>query len=144
VGTNNGNPYVVYSAPLAPGAFVDLGLEYWIPTRVPINIPNSNYLAQGVPTNNVTLPPGGGANAFSITSSKQLTNGNFLIVFQSTAGNRYTVLYSADPTFTTNIMTAQPSIVAPANWVQWIDDGPPKTISKPTSSPARYYKVQQN
>jgi len=40
-------------------------------------------------------------------------------------------------------MIAVPSIVAPANYVQWIDYGPPATISKPGSG-SRFYKVFLN
>jgi hypothetical protein len=34
--------------------------------------------------------------------------------------------------------------VAPANRVQWIDDGPPKTVSHPTNAMARFYRVRLN
>jgi hypothetical protein len=34
--------------------------------------------------------------------------------------------------------TANPFIIAPANYVQWVDTGPPKTQSFPAS---RYYRA---
>jgi hypothetical protein len=34
-----------------------------------------------------------------------------------------------------------PVITAPANRVQWIDAGPPKTDSNPAQQTARYYRV---
>jgi hypothetical protein len=39
--------------------------------------------------------------------------------------------------------TANPIITAPANRVQWYDDGPPKTESKPTSIGSRFYRVME-
>jgi hypothetical protein len=63
-----------------------------------------------------------------------------LIEFQSIPGHTYSVLYSDDSSFT-NTLVAQPSIVAPADRTQWIDDGPPKTISAPTNVSSRFYQV---
>jgi uncharacterized repeat protein (TIGR01451 family) len=143
VGTNNGTPYVLYAATLSTNSFVDLVLEYWSPSRLVFPVPNSSYTALSVPLVNPTVP-GGGTNAFNITSGKWLANGTFLIEFQSVPGASYTVLYSADPNFGSNVFAAQPAVTAPANRTQWIDNGPPKTVSLPTQTPARNYKVQRN
>ena len=99
VGTNNGNPYVLYAAPLATNSHVDLGMEYYNPTRLAITIPNSNYIAQIVALADLSVTNGTGST-FAITKQVTLTNGTFLIEFQSTNGASYTVLYSADSTFT--------------------------------------------
>jgi hypothetical protein len=80
---------------------------------------------------------------FSITLMTNLSSGYILIEFESTAGRSYTVLYADNPGFT-NQLAAQPSIVAPADRVQWIDDGPPKTVSRPASVSSRFYRVIQN
>jgi len=53
------------------------------------------------------------------------------------------VLYADNSSFT-NELAAQPAIVAPADRVQWIDDGPPKTVSPPASVSSRFYRVIQN
>jgi hypothetical protein len=34
--------------------------------------------------------------------------------------------------------------VAQANKAQWIDDGPPKTMSHPNTVPSRFYRVLLN
>ncbi len=60
--------------------------------------------------------------------------------FTTTPGQRYTVFYSPDTSFT-NASAAQPTLVAPGDRVQWVDSGPPKTSSPPSNSPARYYRV---
>jgi hypothetical protein len=70
-----------------------------------------------------------------------LAGGRFLIEFSATPGRRYAVQYSSDNMVTWK--TANPIITAPANRVQWYDDGPPKTESKPTSTGSRLYRVME-
>jgi uncharacterized repeat protein (TIGR01451 family) len=144
VGTNNGNPFVVYGGTLAPNQGVDLVLEYFVPTRLPV--PDPNLIAAEVPPFNPTPPAGTPAHVALLTilpPSGLFSEFRTLIEFQSVTGQVYTVLYSNDPTFT-NTLVAQPSTVAPADRVQWIDYGPPKTLIAPASVPARFYRVLQN
>jgi uncharacterized repeat protein (TIGR01451 family) len=140
VGTNNGNPFVVYGSTLDINQSVNLVLEYFIPTRLPITVPNSNYTAVGVSATDLSAVPGTNGT-FQITRIVILTNGNWLVEFQSILGRSYTIQYSGDGV---NFTNAQPSIIAPADRVQWIDDGPPKTISPPASAPSRFYRVLLN
>jgi hypothetical protein len=142
VGTNNSNPFVVYANTLNPNQTVDLMLEYFVPTRRPISIPDSSYTALGVPVFNVTAPTGTNA-AFSITRAVLLSGGNVLVEFPSVLGASYSIIYSPDATFS-NALVAQPAITAPADRVQWIDDGPPKTVSSPASATSRFYRVLKN
>ncbi|HEU5125222.1 MAG TPA: DUF11 domain-containing protein [Verrucomicrobiae bacterium] len=140
VGTNNGNPFVAYTSPLNAGQSVDLVLQYFVPTRQPIVVNNSDYIA--VPTSrfDVIAP---GDFTLMITNQTRLPNGAFLIEFPAKPGTTYTILYSPDMTFS-NTFSAIPSIVAQADKVQWIDDGPPKTISHPSTNTSRFYRVLQN
>jgi uncharacterized repeat protein (TIGR01451 family) len=140
-GTNNGNPFVVYAAPLAPNESVDLLLQYFIPTRLPVAVQNSNYIAFPTSAFSVLAPTN---FTFAITNFVTLPSGAFLIEFPATPGRTYTILYNTDAAFTTNTMAAIPSIVAQAGKVQWIDDGPPKTISHPGIPPSRFYRVLLN
>jgi hypothetical protein len=66
-----------------------------------------------------------------------------LIEFPSITNRTYTVVYSDNVLFS-NAMIAPPSIVAGANQKQWIDYGPPTTVSAPTNSSARFYRVFLN
>jgi hypothetical protein len=79
----------------------------------------------------------------NITRIVTLTNGNMLIEWPAITNRTYTVVYSDNVLFS-NAMIAPPSIVAPANEVQWIDYGPPATTSAPTNSSARFYRVFLN
>ena len=146
VGTNNGNPYVTYTAPLAkplnPGQSVTLLLQY-LP-RGSFTFSNSQLQAYPVPVPNQTPP-------LTTTTSKninisgifKLADGNMLIEFPATTGRVYTVVYSDNIQFS-NAMIAPPAITAPANILQWIDYGPPTTISTPTNTGNRFYRVIQN
>ncbi len=135
-GTNAGNSYVLHNAALAGNSTVNLLLEFYRLVRAPLT--NYTLTPLAVPAVSVTPP---------VTAGPTITNyvmvaGGFMIEFPATIGKTYTIYYSPDTTFS-NAMAAQPAIVAPANRVQWIDNGPPKTISHPTSVPSRYYRVQE-
>lgn len=135
IGTNSNIPYVQHNATLAPNATVDLRLEYYSRSRTPIS--NLTYRAVGLTFTSPTVPTG---TAPLITSLASLPTG-FLIEFQSIPGRSYTILYDDNITFT-NARAAQPNITATADRVQWIDTGPPKTVSPSTGS--RWYRVLLN
>lgn len=139
VGTNSGNPFVQYGNSLAPGQNVLLLMQYFVPTRLPITVANSQYAAVPVTLPNLTPPPG---SPFSITLVTNIPGKGLLIEFQSIPGRNYTVLYSDNPAMT-NSLQAQPSIVAQADRTQWIDNGPPNTTSPPTNG-SRFYSVLLN
>jgi uncharacterized repeat protein (TIGR01451 family) len=140
VGTNNGNPFVYYSAPLAAGQSVNLLLQYYPRGYFPFT--NSQLSAFAVPLPNWT-PPAATTGTNIISRIVELTNGDMLIEWPSTVGQTYTVVYSTNVLFS-NAMIAPPTIVAPANRTQWIDYGPPTTVSAPVNSSARFYRVYQN
>jgi len=136
-GTNSGVPYVLYNTTLPGGASVPLVLEYYVLLRGPLT--NYGLEAIPVPALDLAAPTNSSGILVSITN----TPGGILIEFPATPGRTYTIVYAADSTFS-NALTAQPAIVAPANRVQWIDNGPPKTISPPASTTSRVYRVYQS
>lgn len=140
VGTNNGNPFVVYSAPLEAGAGVDLLMEYRNSARTNFDIPNSAYTAIGTEAINLSVS---GTPGVPITLWTNLGSAGFLIEFETVIGSSYTIFYSNDASFT-NVLTAQPSVLATANRTQWIDNGPPKTASHPSNLGSRFYFVRVN
>jgi len=137
VGTNNGQPFVVHGAALAANQRVDLLLNYLIPSRLPIFVADSQLQAVEMSAFNPALPQG---VPVGITQVVLLPTGEVLIEFSATSGRSYSVLYGDDVNFT-NGRAAQPSLVAPADRVQWIDYGPPETLSRPASAQARFYRV---
>lgn len=136
-GTNSGNTYALYNATLAAGASVDLVLEFYV-LKVS-TFTNYTLAAFGVPVVNLNSSTTNGTSVLSTSYG----SGGFLIKFAATIGKTYTVLYSDNASFT-NALTSQPSIVAPATQVQWIDYGPPKTVTHPTNAVQRFYRVMQN
>ena len=146
VGTNSGSPFVVYTAPsavpLATNSSVTLLLQY--SPRLGFAFANSQLQAFAVPVPNLAPPAVSSASAgLNITHILELPNGNIIFEFPATLGRTYTMVYSDNPSFS-NAMIAPPSIVAPANQVQWIDYGPPTTVSAPPAAGARFYRVIQN
>ena len=145
VGTNNGSPFVYLSAPLAPGQTSPLRLQYMSRKFFPFT--NGQLHAFAVPMPNWTPPWLGASNSMktniNFLQTGVLTNGDVVLGFAATAGKTYTIIYSGDPSFS-NAMIAPPSIVAPANIVQWDDYGPPATTNRPSASSMRFYRVYQN
>jgi uncharacterized repeat protein (TIGR01451 family) len=143
VGTNTGNPFVYFLAPLAAGQTGSLLLQYYTPTRSPFAFSNAQLNAFAMPPVVFSAPkPVGVSAALNISRIVQLPNGNILIEWPTVAGRTYTVVYSDSASFS-NAMIAPPSIKAPANRFQWTDYGPPTTVSLPTND-SRFYRVYQN
>jgi hypothetical protein len=84
------------------------------------------------------IPPAVSGTIMNISRMIVLSNGSVLVEFSTIPGQIYAIQYSSDMV---TWRTAVPAITAPANRVQWIDSGPPKTDSNPAQQPARYYRV---
>jgi len=136
-GTNSAVPYVLYNTNLPGGASVPLVLEYYVLLRGPL----TNYLLDAIPVPAINLAAP--TNSGVVITNYGLSSGGYLIEFAATPGRTYTIVYASDVSFS-NALMAQPSIVAPADRVQWIDNGPPKTVSHPSLTGSRFYKVFQS
>ena len=130
-GSTNSTPFLQYNLPLAAGANVDFLVEYYRANRQAI--PQPGFVPQDTTPLSVTAT----GPVIAIDRNVQLASGRFLIEFSATPGRRYAVQYSSDMQ---SWKTANPTITAPADRVQWYDDGPPKTESKPTTG-SRFYRV---
>jgi uncharacterized repeat protein (TIGR01451 family) len=141
-GTNSGNPFVVYAATLGTNQSVNLLLQFLAASYFPMT--NSQLQAFGVPVPDLT-PPAALSTGTNLNISRiiPLANGSMLVEFPSTVGRAYTVVYSDNVLFS-NAAIAPPSIVATANRLQWIDYGPPTTVSVPINSTNRFYRVFLN
>jgi uncharacterized repeat protein (TIGR01451 family) len=141
-GTNNGNPFIIYSSTLNPGQSGNMLLEFF-PRRV-FAFSASQMQAYATPLANLSPPANLGAPiapVLAVRLTGQLTN-SVLIEWPTVLGQSYTILYSDNSDFA-NPLFAPPAIVAPANETEWTDYGPPLTISQPTNS-IRYYRVYLN
>ena len=132
-GFTNDIPFVQYNLPLATAEAVDLLIEYYRANRDPNFQPI--FEVQAATALSVTAT---GAVLAIDPQRPPFQSGRFFIEFSATPGRRYAVQYSSDMT---SWKTADPIITAPANRVQWYDDGPPKTEGKPTTIGSRFYRV---
>jgi hypothetical protein len=132
-GRSNAVPYLSYNTSLAPGQSVDLQIEYYVPDRQPF--PSPSFRTEVVVPDPPFEPAG---TALGFVRQVTLANGLFLVEFSTTVGRRYYVQYSSDMT---NWKTALPAIMGTGSRVQWIDNGPPKTESLPSSESSRFYRV---
>lgn len=135
VGATNGVPYVHYGQTLSAGGSALLNLEYFTAGRQPIVSTNFTVVPVVPATNGA---PSG--TVLALDRPAAIVNGHLLIEFQATPGATYVVQYSRDMQ---TWKTAQPPIVAPADRVQWIDSGPPKTESLPAEANSRFYRILQ-
>jgi hypothetical protein len=136
VNTNTAIPFVRYGHSLNINESVDMLIEFFLRDRQPRN-PFTNYIAAAGPAVDLSTTV---TNAVAAGNTFRLPDeGGVLVEFRSTPGKSYTVLYTDNTTYTNR---AEPSIVAPANVVQWIDAGPPKTLSFPDTN--RIYRVLLN
>ena len=140
VGTNNGNPFVVYDAMLDINQSASLLLQYFVPSHR--TFPNPQLQAVGVTLPDLS-PPANLSTNIHILGIARLSSGGMLIAFPSVSNLTYTVEY------TTNLLSpiwqaTQPALTATANFTQWIDYGPPGTVGHPTNTSARFYRVFLN
>jgi hypothetical protein len=114
-------------------------LLQFYPTENPFPFINSQLRADGVTMPNLT-PPASGLMPTNILLIAQLPSGGMFLEFPTLTNRAFTVEYSSN-LLSTNWLAAQPITVTPANYVAWIDYGPPATVSHPTNTPVRFYRV---
>ncbi len=132
-GITNGVAYVQSSAAIPPGGFVDLTIEYLSPLRV---LPNPVLRAELVAPAGLRPPLQGTFQ--HINRGLLLANRSYLVEFNTQSNRVYAVQYSDD---LVQWKTAQPAIAGDGSWIQWIDNGEPKTEGSPAAAPARFYRL---
>jgi uncharacterized repeat protein (TIGR01451 family) len=142
-GTNRFDPFVYYAGALDTNQSADLLLQYFVPAGLPFALATNQANVYEVPAVNLTAPSDLGTDTVTISRVLPLPAGGILVEFPSVLGAGYTVVYSDNASFT-NPMVAMPAITAPADRVQWIDYGPPGTVSLPAGTNSRFYKVYRN
>jgi hypothetical protein len=116
-----------------PGSYVDMVIEFYSPLRI---APNPILQPELVtPTEGPTAPTG---VAQHINRAWMLGNKTFVVELATLSNRVYSVQYSSD---LVTWKSALPALTGDGNWVQWIDNGEPKTESAPGSQTARFYRV---
>ncbi len=145
-GTNNGNPFVIYGSPLAPGQSGNLLLEFSPGSSFTFN--SSQLQAFATPLATLAPPANLGPAIAPLSegreSSSAVAPGAVVVLWSSVTNQSYTVLYSDNPEFANPLLS--PQIVPPTstNTEQWVDYGPPATVCFPTNTTPRYYRIFPN
>lgn len=136
-GTNGlSEPYVQHNFPVPAGGSVTFFIEYYVADRV--TIPAPTFLVELMPVDAPVLPVGT-VQSILRTPPVVLVDGSLLIDFATVSGRTYFIQYSADMVTWTTVV---PSLTGTGSTRQWIDNGPPKTMSHPsTVVGARFYRI---
>jgi alpha-tubulin suppressor-like RCC1 family protein len=123
--------YIALNRPLAPGASIDLTIEYISSDgSVPVPVLAPKVVLPSLAREPVVLEP--------ITGVRRLDNSKFLLEFESLFGRDYFIQYSSD---LSAWRTAQPPLAGTGAEMPWIDNGPPKTETHPSFEAKRFYRV---
>ncbi len=122
---------------LLPGTSNTVTLEFYVTDHRTVPTPvYSLYLSDPL----LRAPPAYFVVPVTLVGSR-FTNGTYLVEFNTQPGLSYYVQYADTMSnLTANPLTALPAIGGTGGRVQWIDNGPPKTLSAPTNA-ERFYRV---
>lgn len=123
-------PFIEYG-PLAAGASVPLTVEYYVPDRT--TIPSASFDVTALTVLSVTP-----SVSSTLVQYHQTPEQKYLLDFPTTLGRYYYIQYSGD---STNWNTSLPAIRGTGTQVQWLDNGPPRTLTDPAAAPQRFYRV---
>ena len=133
----NGASWLRFDYPIAPGQVLRCRVEYYVPDgRTPL-ASFGVHLSQPPPP----LHPAGSLVRIGYIACP-FGDGSVLLQFHTVRGGTYYVQYSAN---LEDWVTIQPAVVGNDSWIEWLDNGPPKTIRPPgfDSNGHRFYRVLQ-
>ena len=131
----DGNTWAIHHRqPLAAGASVTLLVEYFAPARGTVIDPEVTVELVTEPDND----PAAGQPGLAVDRCEVLSDG-LLIEFTAVPGALYEIQYSDN---TTDWKTSPVKVRAAGNRVQWIDRGPPRTDTPPSTKSSRFYRVR--
>jgi len=134
--TPEGISYVDFNDDLDPGGSITLKIEFFLPSRAlafdPTYSMETVFRVRNPTVDSDAVDPS------EIDRLVVLENNDFLIEFASMVGGVYAVEYTDDMKTWRRV---NPLISAHSNKTQWIDAGPPKTSSHPSSVTKRYYRI---
>jgi sulfatase modifying factor 1 len=133
--TPEGIPYIDWGGTLAPGALLALVIEFFQPVRGTPFDPSYSVITVLTSTPELPEPAATGAEPTRLIT---LGSGDVLIEFNTVPGGVYAIEYSHN---LTQWHRVQATVTVAANRTQWVDAGPPKTMSHPSDTPVRYYRV---
>ncbi len=123
---------------IGPGEARSYTLEYYVSDRNPA-IVNPTLDFRSVPAA-VVIPSG----AELAIHNYRFTNGVFLVEFPTRAGYRYYIQYAPAVAETNppSFKTSLPAVFGTGSYVQWLDNGPPKSDPLPTNGMRLYRLIE--
>lgn len=135
-GDEAGRFYLDYTGILAAGSAVNLVLEFFVSDRSGVS--GLSYEVSP-PDGEFTPPPVTNTIAVQPRLTFQGT-GTVLLEFSSVFGSSYFLEYSDNMT---DWLPALPIIPGTGQSVQWLDNGPPRTVIHPSQVSSRFYRVSE-
>ena len=134
-GVSNGVAFVQYALPIVAGEIAELTIEYYVPSRTPP--------AQGprlvVESADPVPPPEVTGEATDIEPRVKPSDGKWVLEWSSLVNRTYYVRYRRS--LSNDWITVVPSVLGSGNRVQWVDTGPPRTVTLPEKDGQRFYQV---
>lgn len=131
----DGVPYIDIFGELPPGATMNILLEYYRPSRIADFTPGFNL----APVPDDPEEPGTKPPLSLDLRVLRIDSRGLLVEFKTEEAKRYTVEYSDD---LSQWRVSLPAIEGTGQRIQWLDAGPPKTITFPTGS--RFYRIVES
>lgn len=125
---------------LLPGQTIVYTSEFYVSDHRTIPDPRYSIFAGGAA---LRVPPGTGSVLAVTRYIYDPGNQRFILQFPTRTGYYYYVQYADSPAaLSTNALTAYPPVPGTGAEVQWIDDGPPKTVTPPGAG-SRFYSIRE-
>lgn len=121
---------------LLPGESRTISIEYYVIDHRTAPAPQYSVFLTDPFTR---VLPGTVLTTLSIDRSLYLSNA-FLVEFPTVLGKQYYIQYAPAPAGFATGQIVFPPVIGTGSRVQWIDNGPPKTISPPVNG-SRFYRV---
>lgn len=127
-------PYFDFG-PITAGQTVPFVVEWYIANRLTKLSPTFQAIVMETP---VFVVP---TTILVTNNATRIVEGKFFAEFKSQEGSAYYIQYNSTLTATNDWKTSLPPVRGTGTQVQWVDTGPPRTESVPTSTTQRFYRV---
>ncbi len=130
----------IQMGPLHAGATTAATAEYYIPDRS--TLPTPTILGAPLSPGEMYVDPAPPLSEYyHVRVDRMLfVNGVFIVEFPSSENVNYYLQY-IDDLRGTNWTTSLPPVKGTGTTAQWVDNGPPRTESRPTSQTNRFYRI---
>lgn len=134
IGASTNIPFFDFG-PIAAGASIDFQVDFYISNRKIFPTPRYEVTVQAPP---IKVIP---TSLLVTNNATRIVDGKFYAEFKTEEGRAYYVQYNTSISNTSGWKTSLPNIRGTGGRILWVDEGPPRTESKPTTIGSRFYRV---